>query len=230
MMDPGSDVRRTWMRGLSATKRAVLLLCLGLVAWAVLWSITSPRAGYDTLWYELFGLRYAGATEQQQVDGSWAVFAAHADPAVVARHADAWPWKGHEDASRQRWVGLYQMRPVFPILVAATHPLLGDAATLTPSVVAVVAFTLAVGLAAWTLLGPAGTALLLMLSFANPLFAGWLIHLTTDGLGVALWACGPRCCCSQQGGFRMELEDGWSRCWWSVLWPPSIARQESCSP
>ena len=188
MMDPGSDLRRTGMRWAPATKRAVLLLCLGLVAWVVLWSITSPRAGYDTLWYELFGLRYAGATEQQQVAESWAVFAAYADPDVVARHTDAWPWQGHDDPSRQRWVGLYQMRPVFPILVAATHPLAGEAATLTPSVMAVVIFTLAVGLAAWTLLGPAGSAVLLLLSFANPLFAGWLIHLTTDGLGLALWA------------------------------------------
>lgn len=188
MMDLGSVVRLSGRRTLPVAQRAVLLVCLGLVAWVMLWSVTSPRAGYDTLWYELFGLRYAGANEEEQIAGSWAVFAEYADPAVVARHANAWPWEGHEDPSRDRWVGLYAMRPVFPILVAATRPVVGDASALTPSVVAVVAFTVAVGLGAWTLIGPAGTGLLLLLSFANPFFAAWLIHLTTDGLGLALWA------------------------------------------
>jgi hypothetical protein len=178
---------RSWR---AAAARVAILVGLGLAAWAVLWSTTSPRAGYDTLWYEMFALRYAGASEAEQFDGSWAVFAAHADPDLVAyvEERDGWPWRGFDDPTRARWVGLYEMRPLFPLVVAAARPLLGDAAAIVPSVVAVVSLTLVVGLAAPKLIGLGGTIALLVLSYANPLFAGWLIFLTTDGLGLALWA------------------------------------------
>ncbi len=178
---------RSWR---SAAARVAILVGLGLAAWAILWSTTSPRAGYDTLWYEMFALRYAGASEAEQFDRSWAVFAEYADPDLVAYvdERNGWPWQGFDDPTRARWVGLYEMRPLFPLVVAAARPLLGDAAALAPSVVAVVSFTLVVGLAAPKLIGLGGTVVVLVLSFANPLFAGWLIFLTTDGLGLALWA------------------------------------------
>jgi hypothetical protein len=185
--DPDCERQLRW-NSLQVAGRITALIGLGLIAWIGLWSITSPRAGYDTLWYERFGLRYAGASADEQIAGSWAVFAAYADPAIVPRYADAWPWKGENDSTRSRWVGLYAMRPAFPLLVAAARPVAGNAGALAPSVVAVVIFTVAVGLSAPRLIGLVGTGLLLLISFANPFFGAWLVYLTTDGLGVALWA------------------------------------------
>lgn len=168
----------------------MLLILLGLVSWAGLWSITTPRAGYDTLWYEMFGLRYSGADESEQVAGSWAVFAEYADPEVVALvdEANSWPCSTCDTPRREKWVGIFQMRPLFPVLVALTRPVIGDASALAPSVVAVLTLTLAVGLSAPALLGVGGAAVVLLLSYANPLFSAWLVHLTADGLGLALWA------------------------------------------
>lgn len=161
------------------------MIVLGAAAWVVLWSTVRPRAAYDTLWYTRIALEYAGQPTDGVTAGSWHVFSEYADPSQVAYVAEnhGWPYL----SPPRLWQGLYYERPFLPAVIAAFVPVLGDEAPIAASLLAVLVFTLAVGLFLRPLVGAPIVAALLVISFANVLFSRWLIFLTTDGLAIAAW-------------------------------------------
>ncbi len=184
---------RTWLA------RGILLVLLGLAAWGLLWSTVRPRAGYDTLWYSMYAYQYAGVGVSDSWDLSWQLVHEYANPGLAATlrrsPSGAW-WSGWNEPARQRWVGLYRMRPFMPLVSAAGFPLLGKEAPLLASAAAVVTVTVTAGLVLAPLTGWLVAGLFLVLSFGNVYLSRWLIDLTTDGLGLALWflalACAAR--------------------------------------
>jgi hypothetical protein len=165
-------------------------VAIGLLAWALMWAAIRPRAEYDTLWYSMYAYQYGGASEAQSWDESWDLVHEYGDPALLALlHRDssgAW-WSGWDDPRRARWIGIYRMRPVTPLVGAAAYPIMGMEAPLLASVLAVMLVTLTTGLVLAPLVGWLAAGAFLVLSFGNALFSRWLITLTSDGLGIALW-------------------------------------------
>lgn len=151
--------------------RIPLLIAVGTLGWAVIWTTTpQPRAAYDTLWYSRFAFEYAGASREVAIRESWQVFERFGDPDRVAyiSERDGWPWQGESDPSRRRWIGIYQMRPLMPLVSAAAYPWLSSDAPVFASVVSVVVATLATGLVLSPLLGAVPAAVFLILTLANP--------------------------------------------------------------
>lgn len=189
MIKPPSLVRRG-PRILAAVGPILLLTALGLVAWAAIWFTTPvPRAAYDTLWYARFAHQYAGASRDEAIDRSWAVFERYGDPERVASVADqnGWPWPAESNPDRHRWFGIYQMRPAMPLVSALAVPWLGVNAPLLASALAVVSVVVVTGTVLRPMTGTLAAAAFLGLTIVNPAVSGWLVHLTTDGLGIALW-------------------------------------------
>ncbi len=74
--------------------------------------------------------------------------------------------------------------------VAAAYPFLGPGAPLLVSALAALLFTISLALGAGRVVGYIAGFGAVLLSFANPLFARWLIFLQPDGLAIGLWtAC-----------------------------------------
>jgi len=170
--------------------RGAALAVLGLVAWALMWSTIRPRAGYDTLWYSMYAYQYAGVSVHDSWDLSWQLVHEYADPrllAILRRTPSGDWWGGWDQPARQRWIGIYRMRPVMPIVSAIGFPLLGREAPLLASAAAVMVVAVGAGLVLAPLTGWLAAALFLLLTLANALLSRWLIDLTTDGLGIALW-------------------------------------------
>ena len=171
-------------------KAIALLALLGLIAWVAVWNTTpQARAGYDTLWYARFAYIYSGASEDAANDMAWELVTRYGDQAFLSymEERDGWPWQGFDDPSRERWVGIYQMRPIMPLVSAAAYPLLGIDAPLAASALAVVVLVIAAGVALAPVAGSMTALVVVLLSLINPHASGWLVHLTTDGLGMALW-------------------------------------------
>jgi len=171
-------------------RRLAVLAAAGGLAWIAVWNSTSqPRAAYDTLWYARFGFLYANEPVSKANDLSWEVFAKYADPEIVAyvEQRGGWPWKGFGDQTRQRWVGIYQMRPIVPLIAAAAYPAAGTESLLLVSALAVVIVVLAAASLLTPAAGAIATIAFLVPLLLNPMAGGWLVHLTTDGLGMALW-------------------------------------------
>lgn len=188
MVKPTGPVRRG--PRMASVGPILFLIVLGIAAWAAIWSTTPvPRAAYDTLWYARFAHQYAGASRDEAIDRSWAVFERYGDPERVALVAERtnWPWPGEFDPTRQRWYGLYQMRPVMPLVSALAVPWLGVNAPLFASALAVVSVVVITGTVLRPMTGTVAAAAFLGLTIVNPGVSGWLVHLTTDGLGLALW-------------------------------------------
>jgi hypothetical protein len=176
------------------TRRSVLqvifLVVGGIALWAVLWSVNRPRAGYDTLWYAMYSYQDAGASVPESWQRSWDLVQQEGDRELLALlrrgPSGAW-WSGWNDPSRARWVGIYRERPLMPLIGAAAVPVLGTNAPILVSVLAVVVFVLVTGLVLAPLAGWLVAGVFLLLTAANPLVARWLIYLTPDGFGLALW-------------------------------------------
>ena len=176
--------------------RGLALAMVGLAAWVLMWSTIRPRAGYDTLWYSMYAYQYAGVAVHESWDLSWQLVHEYADPQLLATlrrdSSGAW-WSGWDEPARQRWAGLYRMRPVMPLVSAAGFPLLGREAPLLVSAAAVVIVTVAAGLLLAPLTGWLVAGLFLVLTLGNVYLARWLVDLTTDGLGIALWFLALAC-------------------------------------
>lgn len=184
----------------------LFLVATAGLAWGLAWRTLPDRAGYDTLWYYKAALGYAGLPESDQIRETWSAWTRYAHPDLVAewqaRGTTERTWyltcpdrlpTGDRGCQSPRWLGIYEQRPVFPLVVAALHPLFGIAALPVASFSAVLIFTLALGLGLARLAGGVATAILLALSFLNPLFATWLVQLTSDGWGIALWTVALVC-------------------------------------
>ena len=179
----------------SAQDRRSIALAAVLVAavgWLVLWTTTTPRTGWDGLMYHRFALEYAGAPVVEQEAVAWDLFERYADQALVETVASgieqgASPWEAIGQPSRERWVDIYRSRPMYPLLVGATYPLVGSVAPMLVSALAVLIFTAAMLVGVGWLTGYGVALMSVLLGFSNPRFAEWLISMVPDGLGIALW-------------------------------------------
>jgi len=168
---------------------------LGVVAWLVVWDTTRPRTSWDSLMYHRFALEYAGVPVEEQERVAESIFATYASPrdveAVEAGLREGGSvWDALEVPARERWVDLYRSRPLYGLLVAAAYPFLGPDAPLLVSALAALLFTMSLALGAGRVVGFVAGFVAVLLSFANPLFARWLIFLQPDGLAIGLWtAC-----------------------------------------
>jgi hypothetical protein len=180
-----------WIRDRRWLLVATAVLAVG--GWLVLWDTTRPRTSWDSLMYHRIALEYAGVPVSEQTDVAWTLFATYASPADVElveagmREGNS-PWGAMEDPSRERWVDIYRSRPLYALLVAAGYPVLDLGAPLLVSAAAVLLFTVSLALGVGLLAGYAAAFAAVFLSFANPLFARWLVFLQPDGLSIGLWA------------------------------------------
>lgn len=178
----GGEIR---LRLLAATAVAV-------IAWLVLWPVTEPRTSWDSLMYHRFALEVAGASSDEATDGAWTIFERYASAGDVeltraGMRAGGSPWDALEDPERELWVDLYRSRPVYTLLVAASYPVIGLRAPLLVSAGAVLVFTVALLVGLGPIIGYGAALVAAVMSFANPLFARWLVFLQPDGLSLALW-------------------------------------------
>ena len=170
--------------------RLASLVAIAIVAWLAMWNSGLPRVRYDTLWYSTFTYEDAGIPREAAWARSWDLLGRLGSPELVASipklSNGSW-FDGWDDPMRARWVGIYAMRPAMPVLGAGAFPILGTDAPIAVSLLAVILLVLA----AWLVLGPmagaAATAVALLLTFADPLIAKWLIFLMPDGIGLGLW-------------------------------------------
>lgn len=166
-------------------------LLVGVVAWAILWLGTTPRAGWDSLVYHKLALEYAGLSRTEQDAASWALFARYASPSLVSsvhESLDGADWHFDLPPSQMRWELQYRMRPAYPTLVAAAYPVLGLRAPLAVSALAVVLFVVTTLGGLWALAGMRVAVIATGLGLANLYLTPWLISLAPDGLAIALWA------------------------------------------
>ena len=168
---------------------------LAVVGWLVLWDTTRPRTSWDSLMYHRIALEFVGAPVAEQTAVAWALFARYADPTEVERveagiREGGSPWHAMATPSRERWVDLYRSRPLYGLLVAAGYPFLDLRAPLLVSAATALLFTLSMTLGVGRVVGYGVALTAVVFSFANPLFAKWLIFLQPDGLAIGLWtAC-----------------------------------------
>jgi hypothetical protein len=162
----------------------------GLGLWLVLWAVNGPRSHYDTLFYATFTYEDAGRPAIESRARAWELTAQYANPdfprTVPHDPPNAW-FTGWDSPMRQRWIGIYAMRPVMPWLGALAFPVLGTQAPVVASIAAVTLVVLAVGLLVAPLAGGLAAVVFLVLTAANPWIAEWLISLVSDGLGIAFW-------------------------------------------
>jgi hypothetical protein len=177
---------------LTVRRAVVLSLVVGAAAWATLWLGTSPRAGWDSLVYHKYAFEYAGLDREEQDALSWGLFTRYASlPLVlyVTETLDGGDWHFDVEGTDQaRWGLQYRMRPVYPALVAAAYPLLGDRAPLAVSALAVVLFVMTAFVGLFLLAGIRVAVIATALGVLNVLSAQWLVSLMTDGLAISLWA------------------------------------------
>jgi hypothetical protein len=190
-VEPGdADPGRSWSGLRGSIGRAAALIIVAVVIWAGLWSVERPRAGYDTLWYSMYTYQYGGASAPESWDRSWNLVVQYGPSFLIQElHREpngAW-FVGFDDPKRQRWIGIYRMRPVMPLLGAVAYPVLGTSAPLVASVAAVIVVVLVAALVIPAITGWLIAAIFLLLTVANPLVAKWLVYLTPDGLGLAFW-------------------------------------------
>lgn len=175
--------------GLAVAAAAVMV---AIVTWVFLWTTVRPRTGYDGLVYHRLAFGYAGASVEEQIEDSYTIFRRYADPDVIAevegalsRGGTVWsPWL----PTRDRWLGIYSSRPLYPLVVAALYPVLDVRAPVAAGAVVVLIFTLAVLVGLRPLIGSAAAAVAYGLCIMNVDFSRWLVTLHTDGLSIALWA------------------------------------------
>jgi hypothetical protein len=167
-----------------------LLCAVGLAAWIILWFGFEPHASWDALFYHRIAAGYAGLTQPQQDAYAWTTFAPHANPEyrqwLIDHHS--WPWGGWHDPIRERWVGLYEMRPLYPVLIAVGIPAFGSQAPMVVTALATIGFVLALGLGLARLVGRTRAIAVVGLCLATPAFSMWLVFLQTDGIAIALFA------------------------------------------
>jgi hypothetical protein len=160
---------------------------IGVAAWLLIWFQTEPRANFDSLIYHTHALEYAGLDREEADEVSWRIFHRYATDRERTIIADTigGEWSTPPDG---RWMDLYEMRPLYPLLVAAAWPIVGERAPMAVSATVSVAFVVITALGfgllfGWRAAGIATVAALLQVNFTH-----WLVFLTTDGLAMPLWA------------------------------------------
>jgi hypothetical protein len=162
-------------------------LLVGTIGWLLIWFQTEPRANFDSLIYHADAFEYAGMTPEAADAASWTVYERYASDLERTIITDTVGGEWSTPVS-DRWMGLYQMRPVYPALVALAHPVLGLRGPMAVSALVTVAFVVITfagfGLLAGFRVATIATgAALLQVNFTH-----WLVFLTTDGVAMLLWA------------------------------------------
>jgi hypothetical protein len=162
-------------------------LLVGTIGWLVIWFQTEPRANFDSLIYHADAFEYAGMSPAEADAASWTVFTRYASDRERAIITETIGGEWSTPIS-DRWMGLYQMRPVYPGLVALAYPVLGLRSPMAVSALVTVAFVVITftgfGLLAGFRVATIATgAALLQVNFTH-----WLVFLTTDGVAMTLWA------------------------------------------
>ncbi|HEY7738761.1 MAG TPA: hypothetical protein VIC63_07015 [Candidatus Limnocylindria bacterium] len=160
---------------------------IGVAGWLLIWFQTEPRANFDSLIYHTHALEYAGLDREEADEVSWRIFARYASDRERKIVADTigGAWSTPPDG---RWMDLYRMRPLYPLLVGAVYPFVGERAPMTVSAGVTVGFVVLTGIGfgllfGWRVAGLATLAALLQVNFTH-----WLVFLSTDGLALPLWA------------------------------------------
>jgi len=161
---------------------------IGLTGWLIIWFQTEPRANWDSLIYHTHAFQYAGQSPAAADAQSWQVYARYADdtPRGVIQEALAGrDWRAPE---RDRWMNLYRMRPIYPLLVAAAYPVLGLRAPMAVSALVTIGFVVVSFAGFGLLFGHRVAALATAVALVNMAFTQWLVLLATDGLALVWWA------------------------------------------
>jgi hypothetical protein len=175
---------------MTARRAVAAALAVGVVGWLLIWFQTDPRANWDSLIYHKHAFEYAGLSATEADAASWEVYARYSDDRQVATILAALDGRAWQAPERDRWMNLYRMRPLYPVLVAAAYPVLGQRAPMAVSLGVTVGFVLVVGLGVGLLFGPRVGVIAVAASLLNPYFRPWIVFLTTDGLAIVLWAAG----------------------------------------
>ena len=163
-------------------------LLVGVLGWLVLWFQTEPRANFDSLIYHTHALEYAGLSREEADERSWEIYARYADDqerTIISGTAAGFAWS---TPVNDRWIGFYEMRPLYPALVAAGYPVLGFRAPMAVSALVTTGYVVVTFVGIGLLFGyrAAGVATVAALLQTN--FTHWLVFLATDGLAMLLWA------------------------------------------
>jgi hypothetical protein len=177
-------------------------LLIGAAGWLLIWFQTEPRANFDSLIYHTHALEYAGLDREEADVASWRIFSRYATDRERTIVADTigGTWSTPPDG---RWMDLYQMRPLYPLLVAAAYPFLGDRAPMAVSALVTVGFVVMTAVGFGLLFGWRAAAFATVAALLQVNFTHWLVFLTTDGLAMALWAaCLLAIACHARSGSR----------------------------
>jgi len=162
-------------------------LVVGAIGWVLLWFNTEPRSNFDSLIYHTRAFEYAGLSRQAADDLSWEVYARYADDRertiITATIGGAW-----STPNAPRWMGLYEMRPLYPTIVAAAYPMASWRAPMVTSAVVTVTFFVATVTGFWLLFGPRVALFATLAALVQANFTHWLVFLSTDGAAMAMWA------------------------------------------
>lgn len=162
-------------------------LLIGAAGWLLIWFQTEPRANFDSLIYHTHALEYAGLDRDEADEASWRIFSRYAtdrERTIIADTIDG-AWSTPPDG---RWMDLYQMRPLYPLLVATAYPLVGERAPMAVSALVTVGFVAMTAIGFGLLFGWRAAAFATGAALVQVNFTHWLVFLTTDGLAMALWA------------------------------------------
>lgn len=162
-------------------------LLVGVVGWLLIWFQTEPRANFDSLIYHAHALEYAGLDREEADSVSWRIFSRYATDRERTIIADTigGTWSTPADG---RWMDLYQMRPLYPLLVATAYPIVGERAPMAVSAAVTVGFVVMTAVGFGLLFGWRAAAFATVAALLQVNFTHWLVFLTTDGLAMILWA------------------------------------------
>ena len=162
-------------------------LLVGAVGWVALWFNTEPRSNFDSLIYHTHALEYAGLEREEADDLSWEIYARYADDRerTIITNTIGGEWSTPD---APRWMGLYEMRPLYPTLVAAAYPLASWRAPMVASAVVTITFFV-ITITGFTLLfGPRVALFATLAALIQVHFTHWLVFLSTDGIAMTMWA------------------------------------------
>ena len=127
-------------------------LLVGVIGWVVLWFNTEPRSNFDSLIYHTHAFEYDGLSRDEADDLSWEIYIRYADDRerTIMTNTIGGEWSTPE---APRWMGLYEMRPLYPALVAATYPIVNWRAPMVASAVVTVTFFVVTITGFWLLFG-----------------------------------------------------------------------------
>ncbi len=172
---------------MTARRAAGAALLIGIGAWLVIWFQTEPRANFDSLVYHTHALEYAGESRAEADGRSWTIYSRYAadrERLLIEEAIDHGTWS---TPTNERWMALYQMRPLYPALVALAYPVLDARAPMAVSALVSVTFVLVTVLGFGLLFGYRAAALATAAALLQVNFTHWLVFLTTDGLAMLLW-------------------------------------------